>query len=85
MGYRFYLGCSLGRSRRSGHGLTTFSATQFFFTILCLLNSYPNLPAPLRQHFGGPTWPDHFSKADYDRAAADGRAAPCHVTQVRVT
>jgi len=26
-----------GCSRQSGHGLTTFSATNFFFTILCLL------------------------------------------------
>jgi len=28
-----------GRSRRSGHGLTTFSATKIYFSILCLLKS----------------------------------------------
>jgi len=28
-----------GRSRPSGHGLTTFSATKIYFSILCLLKS----------------------------------------------
>ena len=46
-----------------GHGLTTFSATKIFCTILCFFWAQP--PAPLRQHFGT-TWPDHFSKADCD-------------------
>jgi len=46
-----------GRSRRSGHGLTTFCHD--FLTILCLLKSQP---PPLTM------WPDHFSKADYNPA-----------------
>ena len=29
-----------------GHGLTTFSATKFFCTILCFLKSQPNPPPP---------------------------------------
>ena len=54
--------CIHGRSRRSGHGLTTFSATNFFhYSLPFKVIAHP----PLRQHFGT-TWPDHFSKADYD-------------------
>ena len=52
------------RSGRSGHGLTTFSATKFFYYSLPF-KVIAQLPAPLRQHFGT-TWPDPFSKADYD-------------------
>jgi len=42
---------------------------RIFKTILCLLKSSVLVatPPPLRQHFGT-TWPDHFSKADYDPA-----------------
>jgi len=52
-----------------GHGLTTFSATKIYFTILCLLKSSLyfriTLSGHLRQLFCT-TWPDYFSKAEYD-------------------
>jgi len=47
------------------HGLTTFSATIFFnYYLPFKVIAQPAL-TPLRQHFGT-SWPDHFSKADYD-------------------
>ena len=64
--HRVFISCwpeTQGRSRqsgRSGHGLTTFSATKFFYYSLPFkVTAQP----PLWQHIGT-TWPDHFSKAD---------------------
>ena len=40
-----------------GHGLTTFSATKFYFSILCLLKSYTPprpLTTALRHYMAGP-------------------------------
>ena len=62
------LSVNQGRSRRSGrsgHVLATFSATNFFYYSLPF-KVIAQLPPPLLQHFGT-TWPDHFSKADYER------------------
>ena len=56
-----------GRSRRSSHGLTTFSVTKFFKHSLPF-KVIAERPPPLRQHIGT-TWPDQFSKADYDPIA----------------
>ena len=61
------LSVNQGRSRRSGrsgHVLATISATNFFYYSLPF-KVIAQLP-PLLQHFGT-TWPDHFSKADYER------------------
>ena len=60
-----------GRSRRSGHGLKTFSATNFFWYSLPLkVIAWPTLPYDSTSALT--TCPDlHFSKADYDRAASE--------------
>ena len=60
--FKFHGRCR--RSGRSGHGLTTFSATKIFFCYSLPMKVIAQ-PSPLRQHFGS-TWLDHFSVADYD-------------------
>jgi len=54
-----------GRSRRSGHGLATYSATKFFFYYSLpfkVIAQPPALTTALRHYMAGPL----FKKADYD-------------------
>ena len=76
-----------GPSRRSGNGLATFSAT-IFFAILCLLKSQPNPPPCVTTALRHYTWPDQFSKADYERAAwtrTDGQMMRDRQTHITTT
>ena len=82
-----------GRSRRSGrsdHGLTTFSATKFFFyyslpvEVVCSLALDVRPARSLFRCFRRLCWPDHFSKADYSSAPRPGPSGPIPFTGLKM-